>query len=81
MIWGGFGSFAMHASYLNMAGLLDIVSVIFMLSFPSCYAFLNLFLEDINRYGFDLDLGDTIGYVSAPFLFLLNIMVSFWAEA
>ena len=81
LIWGGLGSFAMHASYTDMGHLVDITSVVFMLSFPPCYAVLNLFLEDINRYGFDLDIGDTIGYVCAPIFFLLNIMLGFWVEA
>lgn len=81
LIWGGLGSFAMHASYTDMGHLVDIITVVFMLSFPSCYAVQNLFLEDMNRYGFDLDLGDTIGYVTAPIFFLLNILLGFWVEA
>ena len=52
-----------------------------MLSFPTCFTVLNIFLEDFNRYGFKLNLGDTISYTLAPGLFLGNIMFAYWVHA
>lgn len=52
-----------------------------MLSFPTCFTILNVFLEDFNRWGFKLNLGDTISYTLAPGLFLGNIMFAYWVHA
>jgi hypothetical protein len=81
LIWGGIGSFAFHASYVKFGHLMDITSVYFMLTYPAVFAFLNIFLEDLNRISVTLNVGDTISQLLAPFVFLGSLIFGFYVEA
>lgn len=78
LIYGGVGSFAFHASYTKMGHLFDITAVFAMLGFPTTYAVLNLFLEELNRYFW---IGDIVSKLAAPLSFIFSTFLGFWIQA
>jgi hypothetical protein len=48
---GGLGSFSFHASFTSLGHIFDIMSILPMLGYPTTYAILYLFLEELNRMG------------------------------
>ena len=75
MMMGGIGSFAFHASFTNMAHLIDIVFAIAMISYPMCYSFINICLEEMNRFFW---VGDVASRLSAPCCFIFSIFSGGW---
>ena len=52
-----------------------------MLTYPAVFAFLNIFLEDLNRISGNMNVGDTVSQLLAPFVFLGSILFGFYCEA
>lgn len=81
LIWGGFASFAFHASYLKMGHYIDIASMSPMIAYLALYACLDMFMEDLNRLPHLNGLGEIYSFLMAIIGFVVLIAFGFYQAA
>lgn len=73
LIYGGITSFTFHASFTNMAYLLDISSVFTMLGFPVTYTVMSVFIDELPAH-----VSKNLSHVIAVLAFILALIAGFW---
>ena len=73
LIYGGITSFTFHASFTNMAYILDISSVFTMLIYPVTYGFMSIFIDE-----FDANVSKILSNVIALLAFFFGVLAGFW---
>ena len=73
LIYGGITSFTFHASFTNMAYLLDISSVFTMLGYPVVFSFVSIFIDEMPQ-----NVSKIVSNTLAILAFVVTLVAGFW---